>query len=63
MHYHYPDLPDYHHPDLPDHHHHDHPDFETDDSRVDYLGLLGSEDRARRFSEEVIDRKLNFFAA
>ena len=29
---------------------------------MDYLGLLGSEDRARRFSEEVIDRKLNFFA-
>ena len=53
----------YHYPDLPDHHHHDHPDLETDDSRVDYLGLLGSEDRARRFSEEVIDRKLNFFAA
>ena len=27
-----------------------------DDSRVDYLGLLGSEDRKRRFSEEVLDR-------
>ena len=23
---------------------------------MDYLGLLGSEDRARRFSEEVLDR-------
>ena len=35
--------------------------FLSDDSRVDYLGLLGSEDRARRFSEEVIDRKGFFF--
>ena len=29
---------------------------------MDYLGLLGSEDRARRFSEEVLDRLATFLA-
>ena len=28
---------------------------------MDYIGLLGSEDRARRFSEEVLDRLATFF--
>ena len=28
---------------------------------MDYLGLLGSEDRARRFSEEVLDRLATTF--
>ena len=28
---------------------------------MDYIGLLGYEDRARRFSEEVLDRLATFF--
>ena len=28
---------------------------------MDYLGILGSENRARRFSEEVLDRLAKIF--
>ena len=32
--------------------------YSIDDSKVDYMSLLGSEDRKRRFSEVVIDTEL-----